>query len=139
VSSRQPHADANSRRHGTWRAGAFDFGVEEIRARNLRSVADPQTLFVDPASGARTTLHELEGEVDVDRHTFQTVLAIYASEGFCRNLRSGRIYGVGPHLDTRPNEALLIGVKGPRRGLERSELDEKYEQVDCDEARRNQR
>ncbi len=118
------------------RAGAFDFGVEEIRARNLRSVAEPQTLFVDPASGARTTLHELEGEVDVERHTFETVLGIYAGEGFYRNLRSERIYGVGPHLDTRASEVLLIGVKGPRRGLERSELAEKYERVERDEVRR---
>ena len=78
------------------RAGAFDFGVEEIRARNLRSVAEPQTLFVDPASGARTTLHEREGEVDVERRTFETVLGIYAGEGFYRNLRSERIYDVGP-------------------------------------------
>jgi len=117
------------------RAGAFDFGVEEIRARNLQSVAEPQTLFVDPASGARTTLHELEGEVDVERHTFETVLGIYAGEGFYRNLRSERIYGVGPHLDTRAGEVLLMGVKGPRRGLERSELAEKYERVDRDEAR----
>jgi len=118
------------------RVGAFDFGVEEIRARNLHSVAEPQTLFVDPASGARTTLHELEGEVDVERHSFETVLASYAGEGFYRNVRSRRIYGVGPHLDTRPSEVLLIGVKGPRRGLERSELAEKYERVDGDEARR---
>jgi hypothetical protein len=117
------------------RAGAFDFGVEEIRARNLRSLAEPQTLFVDPTSGARTTLHELEGEVDVERHTFETVLGIYAGEGFYRNLRSERIYGVGPHLDTRAGEVLLIGVKGPRRGLEWSELAEKYVRVDRDEAR----
>ena len=53
-----------------------------------------------------------------------------------RNLRSERIYGVGPHLDTRTGEVLLIGVKGPRRGLEQSELAEKYEQVDRDDARR---
>lgn len=45
------------------RAGAFDFGVEEIRARNLRSIAEPQTLFIDTASGARTMLHELEGKL----------------------------------------------------------------------------
>lgn len=87
------------------------FGVEEIRARNLRRVAEPQTLFVDPASGAGTTLHELEGEVDVERHTFETVLGIHAGE------------------------VLLIGVEGPRRGLERSELAEKYERVERDEAR----
>lgn len=117
-------------------AGAFDFGVEEIRARNLRAVSEPQVLFVDPASGARTTLHELEGEVDVERHTFGAVLASYAEQGFFRNHRSGRVYGVCQHVETRPNEVLLIGVKGPRRGLERCELDEKYEPVDRDEARR---
>lgn len=121
---------------GAKQAGAFDFGVEEIQARNLRSAGEAQILFADPASGARTTLHELEGEVEVDRHTFETVTAIYAGEGFYRNARSERIYGVGPHLDTHPNEVLLIGVKGPRRGLERSELDEKYERVSPDEARR---
>ena len=44
--------------------------MEEIRARNLRRVAEAETLFVDPASGARTMLHELEGEVDVAEHTF---------------------------------------------------------------------
>ena len=47
------------------RQGAFDFGMEEIRARNLRRAAEAETLFVDPASGARTMLHELEGEIDV--------------------------------------------------------------------------
>lgn len=118
------------------RAGAFDFGVEEIRARNLRGVSEPQTLFVDPASGARTTLHELEGEVDVERHTFESVLASYAGEGFYRNRRSDRIYGVGPHMETRPNEVLLIGVKGARRGLERFELGQKYQPVGLDDARR---
>jgi hypothetical protein len=116
-------------------AGAFDFGVEEIRARNLRSVAEPQTLFVDPASGARTMLHELEGEVDVLRHTFAEAAGAFASEGFYRNKRSGRIYAVAPHHDTRPGEVLLTGVKGPRRGLECYELTEKYDPVERDEAR----
>jgi hypothetical protein len=117
------------------RTGAFDFGVEEIRARNLRSIAEPQTLFVDTASGARTMLHELEGEVDVDRHTFADAGWGFAKEGFYRNCRSGRIYAVSPHMDTRPNEVLLTAVKGPRRGVERYELAEKYELVGRDEAR----
>jgi len=117
------------------RVGAFDFGVEEIRARHLRSAAEPQTLFVDPASGARTMLHELEGEVDVLRHTFADVAGAFASEGFYRNRRSGRIYAVTPHNETRPGEVLLSGVKGPRRGLEAFELTEKYEPVERDEAR----
>ncbi|MCG3126051.1 MAG: hypothetical protein CHACPFDD_00879 [Phycisphaerae bacterium] len=116
-------------------AGAFDFGVEEIRARNLRSVTEPQILFTDPASGARTMLHELEGEVDVERHTFAAVLVSQAEAGFYRNRRSERIYAVGRHLDTHPNEVLLAGVKGARRALERHELEEKYDRVDADEAR----
>lgn len=117
------------------RAGAFDFGVEEIKARDLRSVAEPETLFVDTASGARTTLHELEGEVDVLRHTFAEAAGSFAGEGFYRNKRSGRIYAVSAHNDTRPDEVLLTGVKGPRRGLERYELSEKHELVDRDDAR----
>lgn len=117
------------------RSGAFDFGVEEIHARNLRSIAEPQPLFVDPASGARTMLHELEGEVDVDRHTFPDVCWEYAKEGFYRNLRSGRIYAASPHMDTRPDEVLLTAVKGPRHGVERYELTTKYESVEREEAR----
>jgi hypothetical protein len=60
--------------------------VEEIRARNLRRIAEPETLFVDPASGARTMLHELEGEVDVVRRDFESVAAA-AKLGFYRNGR----------------------------------------------------
>ncbi len=116
------------------RSGAFDFGVEEIRARNLRALAEPQALFTDPASGARTVLHELEGEVDVQRRSFEDALAT-AGEGFFRNRRGGRVYAVCRHADTRPSEVLLAGVKGPRRGMERYELDEKYEPVERDEAR----
>lgn len=114
--------------------GAFDFGVEEIQARNLRRIAEPQTLFVDPASGARTMLHELEGEVDVLRHSFGAV-ASNASQGFHRNLRSQRIYAVSDHWEANRNEVFLTGVKGPRRSLERHELDEKYERVNLAEAR----
>ncbi|QDV89903.1 hypothetical protein RAS2_09780 [Phycisphaerae bacterium RAS2] len=117
------------------RTGAFDFGVEEIRARNLQSIAEPQTLFIDTASGARTMLHELEGEIDVDRQTFADAGWGYAKEGFYRNNRSGRIYGVSPHMDTHPNEVLLTAVKGPRHGVERYELAEKYELVDREAAR----
>lgn len=70
------------------RQSAFDFGMEEIRARNLRRIAEPETLFVDPASGARTMLHDLEGEVDVVRRTFES---LGAKLGFYRNRQSQRI------------------------------------------------
>jgi hypothetical protein len=52
-----------------------------------------------------------------------------------RNRRSGRIYTASAHVETRPDEVLLTGVKGPRRGLERHELTEKHEPVDHEEAR----
>jgi hypothetical protein len=116
------------------RQSAFDFGVEEIRARNLRRIADPETLFVDPASGARTMLHDLEGEVDVVRNCFETA-ASAAKLGFYRNRRSGRIYAVSNHWDPDQSELLLTAVKGQRRTLEPHELSEKYEQVELDKAR----
>ncbi|MFO0838358.1 MAG: strawberry notch family protein [Phycisphaerae bacterium] len=117
------------------RAGAFDFGVEELRARNLHAVAEPQVLYTHEATGARTLLHELEGDVDVERLPFALALGSHADEGFYRNRRSGRVYAVEAHLETRPNEVLLTGVKGGRRSLERSELAQKYEPVDQDDAR----
>ncbi|MCC6357352.1 MAG: strawberry notch family protein [Phycisphaerales bacterium] len=117
------------------RAGAFDFGVEELRARNLRAVAESQVLYTHEATGARTLLHELEGDVDVERVPFALSLGSHADEGFFRNLRSGRVYAVAAHLETRPNEVLLTGVKGGRRSLERSELAQKYEPVERENAR----
>lgn len=117
------------------RAGAFDFGVEELRARNLRALDEPQVLYIHAASGARTLLHALEGEVDVERVPFALALGSHADEGFHRNWRSGRVYAVASHLETRPNEVLLSTVKGGRRSLERSELAQKYEPVEPDDAR----
>lgn len=114
------------------RQSAFDFGMEEIRARNLRRIAEPETLFVDPASGARTMLHDLEGEVDVVRRTFESV---GAKLGFYRNRQSQRIYAVSEHWDAERNEVHLTAVKGPRRTLEPDELATKYERVETEEAR----
>jgi hypothetical protein len=111
------------------RQSAFDFGVEEIRAHNLRRVSQPETLFVDPASGARTMLHDLEGDVDVERHTFDAAVGL-AKVGFYRNRRSERVYAVSNHWDPDQSELLLTAVKGPRRSLELHELDEKYERVE---------
>lgn len=116
------------------RQSAFDFGVEELRARRLRRVREPETLFVDEGSGARTMLHELEGDVDVERHTFAST-AVAAKLGFYRNRQSGRIYCVSEHWDTERSELLLMAVKGTRRALEPHELKTKYERVELDEAR----
>ena len=116
------------------RQSAFDFGVEEIRARNLRRIAKPETLFVDPASGARTMLHDLEGEVDVLRNNFESAAGA-AKLGFYRNRRSGRVYAASNHWDPEQSEILLTAVKGPRRALEPNELKEKYEPLQSDDAR----
>jgi hypothetical protein len=115
------------------RQSAFDFGVEEIRAHNLHRIADPETLFVDPASGARTMLHELEGEIDVVRHAFESAAAA-AKLGFYRNARSGHIYAVSEHWAAEQDELSLLAVKGSRRSLDSHELDEKYERVTVTEA-----
>lgn len=116
------------------RQSAFDFGMEEIHAHNLQRTAEPETLFVDPGSGARTMLHELEGEVDVVRHAFGAV-AMAAELGFYRNIQSRRIYGVTEHRDAEDDTVYLTAVKGSRRGLERHELEAKYEQVELAAAR----
>jgi hypothetical protein len=116
------------------RQSAFDFGVEEIRARNLRRIGVAEVLFVDPGSGAKTMLHELEGDVDVVRHDFESV-AIAAKVGFYRNRNSQRIYGVSEHWDSQVAEVYLTAVKGSRRGIECHELDGKYERVGMVEAK----
>ena len=108
------------------RQSAFDFGVEEIRAHNLRRIAEPETLFIDPGSGARTMLHELEGEIDVVRHDFNSA-AMAAKLGFYRNVRSQRIYGISEHWNAESDEVYLTAVKGSRRSLEHHELEAKYE------------
>ncbi len=116
------------------RQSAFDFGVEEIHAHNLRRIAEPETLFIDPGSGARTMLHELEGDVDVVRHGFVSA-AMAAKLGFYRNIRSQRVYAVSEHWNAESDEVYLTAVKGSRRGLERHELASKYERVEIEEAR----
>jgi hypothetical protein len=110
---------------------AFDFGVEEIRANNLRRVGMPETLYVDPGSGARTLLHELEGEVDVPRQAYTTV----ADREFFQNKKSGRIYAAVPFEDEFRQGVYLTAVKGSRRFVEAYELSAKYDQVEPEVAR----
>jgi hypothetical protein len=58
-----------------------------------------------------------------------------AKLGYYRNKLSRRIYGVSEHWDAEVDTLYLTGVKGPRRSLERHELEAKYEQVELEEAR----
>ncbi len=79
-------------------------------------------------------LHELEGEVDVVRHTFAAAVST-GDLGFYRNKRSRRIYAVSKHWDVHRSELFLTAVKGSRRTLERGELEDKYERVESEQAR----
>ncbi len=118
---------------GAKRWGAFDFGVEEIRAYNLQQMSQPETLFVDPDSGARTLLHELVGEVNVHRLSFNTI-SVASDVSFHQNKRSSRIYAVTPHhlLDS---SVTLTNIKDTYRTLQHHELAEKYDPVDVETAR----
>ncbi|MEQ8836688.1 MAG: strawberry notch C-terminal domain-containing protein, partial [Lacipirellulaceae bacterium] len=111
------------------RQGSFDFGVEEVRATKLRQVGEPEVLFTDPASGAETKLHELEGQVKVLRNSF-TVAVSDAKLGFFQNLKSGRLYAVAPHWSDERNDLSLTSVRGQARSIERSELVAKYREVE---------
>lgn len=116
--------------------GAFDFGVSELRARNLRNAAPPQTLHMDPASGARTVLHELEGEIDVERYDFETAQRRFAGEGFYRNDRGGTLYAVAAHPDDALRRVVLVSVRRASRVVvERHELTAKYTLVSSEAAR----
>jgi hypothetical protein len=110
------------------RKSAFDFGVEEIRARNIHHLSSPEILFVDLGSGAKTMLHELEGEVDVVRRSFDAAREA-AKLGFYRNHQSEKIYAATPHWDMETSQVYLLGVRGQKRSIEASELKEKYEKV----------
>ena len=79
-------------------------------------------------------LHDLEGEVDVVRNTFESA-ACSGQAWLLSKPRSGRIYAVANHWDPDQSDLLLTAVKGQRRTLEPHELSEKYEQVDTEEAR----
>jgi hypothetical protein len=116
------------------RQGAFDFGVEEIRAHDLRQVSAPEVLFSDSASGARTMLHELEGEIDIVRRPFE-LAADNAKLGFYRNHQSRRVYAVSEHHDPERGELYLTAVKGSPRAIEAHELERKYEKVEIGEAK----
>lgn len=115
---------------------AFDFGVSEIRARGLRNSRPPQTLHVDESSGARTVLHELEGEVDVERFDFDTARCRFAGEGFYRNIRGGTVYAASAHHDESLRQIVLMSVKRSTRiVVERHELAAKYTKITDDAAR----
>ncbi len=110
--------------------GAFDFGVSEIRAKNLHSARPPQTLHVDAASGARTVLHELAGEIDVERIDFEAARSRFAGEGFYRNNRGGTVYAVSAHHDESQRQVVLMNVRRSNRiVVERHELAAKYTKV----------
>jgi hypothetical protein len=90
---------------------------------------------MDQASGARTVLHELEGEVDVERYDFETARNRFAVEGFYRNNRGGTVYAASAHHDCSLRQVVLVSVRRSSRiVVERHELAAKYTQIDTDAA-----
>ena len=86
------------------------------RPTTCGALPKPETLFVDPASGARTMLHELEGEVDVVRHTFASV-AGDAQDGFLSQSAQRPDLWRRPHIGTaQRDEVFLTAVKGLAAG-----------------------
>lgn len=114
-------------------AGAFDFGVEEIKARNLRHASPPELVYTHKDSGAKTQLHQLSGEVPVHKLSFDEAVRAYAKEGFYRNKRSGYIYAVRKHASR--HQFVLTGIRQAVHAVEPHELGEKYEQIEVDQAR----
>jgi len=84
----------------------------------------------------RSVLHELEGEIDVERYDFETARRRFAGEGFYRNNRGGTIYAVSAHHDDSLRQTVLMSVKKSSRFThERHELTAKYTKVSIETAR----
>jgi hypothetical protein len=116
-----------------------DFDGDRQRFKQLTDWLGPDfdgVIAFDEAhlmKNAAATPHGGKATVVV-RHTFEAA-AESATQGFYRNRRSERIYAISDHWDAIRNEVFLTGVKGPRRSLERQELDQKYVEVGRVEAR----
>jgi len=111
--------------------GAFDFGVEQIHATNLKVVGEPTVVHTDEASGAQTKLYELEGDVAVHKINFDQATR-FASRGFYKNKKSGHIYAVQKNenpLATSSNALHLRNVRAETHAVSTNELHEKYEKV----------
>jgi predicted RNA methylase len=115
--------------------GAFDYGVEEIKASGLKVAGEPQVLHTDTGSGAKTELYELEGEVETSKLPFNVAKLNYAKVGFYRNKASGHIYAVREHTSPQKSRThyLLHGVRDHVVTIEKEEI-KKYEKVSESEA-----
>lgn len=123
-------------------AGVFDVGIQKLHARKIKLSQPPETVYIHEASGAKTQMVTLEGEVDVDRIKFDDMAsrATSDSQGFWRNKKSGKISFLRKINTENSNydEYLLVNTRGNHNTVQaenRAAFVEKYEELDDDKAR----
>ena len=112
-------------------SGAFDTGVSDIKAKDLKVLGEPTVVFTHEESGAQTKIYTLEGEVDVDKITFDQGTR-FASLGFYRNKASKHVYAAQVNdnpLSTDSNARMLRSVKGQIHTVSIKDFHDKHEKI----------
>lgn len=111
--------------------GAFDIGIEDIHAKNIKVVREPTVVYTHEESGAQTELFTLEGEVPIEKITFDQATR-FASLGFYRNKISKHIYAAQANdspLSTDANARVMRNVKGQIHTISLKDFYDKHEKV----------
>lgn len=112
--------------------GEFEFGVQDIRATDLRPAGDPATVWTEPVTGATAELQTLTGTVPVQKVSWEQVLK-WADGGFWRNKRSGHVWAA-----RGKGGGGVFSMLGPRGSSSHTEtiadLRDRFEQVKNAEA-----
>jgi len=112
-------------------AGTFDEGVSDIKAKNIKVVGEPTVVYTHEESGAQTEIYTLQGEIDVEKITFDQATR-FASLGFYRNILSKHIYAAQVNdspLATDSNARVMRNVKGQIHTVSLKEFHDKHEKV----------
>ena len=112
-------------------SGAFDFGVSDIKAKNIKVAGEPTVVYTHEESGAQTKIYSLEGEIKVEKITFDQATQ-FASLGFYRNILSKQIYAAQVNdnpLSTDTNARVMRNVKGQIHTTSINDFNEKHEKV----------
>ena len=111
--------------------GAFDICIEDIQAKNLKLVGEPTLVYTHEESGAKTELFTLEGEVKVEKITFNQATR-FASLGFYRNEASKHVYAAQVNdspLSTDTNARVMRSVLGQIHTISIRDFNDKHEKI----------
>ena len=111
--------------------GAFDFGVSDIKAKNIKVVGEPTVVYTHEESGAQTKIYTLEGEIEIEKITFDQATR-FASLGFYRNILSKHIYAAQVNdspLSSDSNARVMRNVKGQIHTTGIKDFNDKHEKV----------